>query len=290
MVADRDLAQISGDPIGGLLPSRIGPYAVEALIGTGGMAFVLRVRDEHGTARAMKVLRTGSATQVARFEAEGIAMDQFTHPHVPAVHDFGYDAARRVHYLVQELAERGSASDAVNARGPLPPHEVAVWVIQALCALDAVHARGIVHRDVKPGNLLLTGDGRVLLGDFGIASVPGFEIPVPDGSILGSPAFMPPEQQERPNDASPGIDLYAAGATLYALATRTRPVGLSEAGADDPTWTALPHGLRHVTIKATRADPAERYATAREMAADLVPLLPAGFLDDHPHLARWLAA
>jgi serine/threonine protein kinase len=275
-------------PSRGGLPARIGRYTVLGPLGLGGMALVLRVRcDKTGELRAMKVLQSRSATHLARFEAEALVMESLVHPHVPRVYDFGYDAVLGLYYLVMELA-CGSAAEVCRSGRLMPSSRPATWVIQALCALSAAHERGIVHRDVKPSNLLLADDDRALLADFGIARMAGVTPRTAPDAVLGSPPYMAPEQREDPDEVGPEADLYGAGATLFYLSGRSCPDHLWMAREEDPCWDIVPEVVRAVSFRATRPDPADRYLSAREMAHELAPLVPRHVWSSQPHLVRWL--
>jgi len=175
----------------------------------------------------------------------------------------------------------------VLAHGPLPLHVAAGWLVGVLCALSTAHGRGIVHRDVKPANVLIRGDGRALLADFGIMRTPDGDLPVGAGA-LGTPSYMPPEQRLCADDVGPESDVYAAGATLFALLTARKPFGLADALRGDERWELLPAELRPVVFRATRRLDADRYASARTMALALSPFVRPAQWAAEPHLAAWL--
>lgn len=268
-----------------------GRWRLQEVVGRGGMATVFRARDERsGEVVAVKVLRREHADprRVARFALEAVIMRFLDHPNVPAVLEMGHDDAAGFHYVVMAYAERGSASEVLRAEGPLPADVVAGWMVCVLCALEAAHERGIVHRDVKPANVLVRADGTALLTDFGIVRTPAGDLPVDAGGALGTPSFMAPEQRRCPDDVGPECDLYAVGATLYVLVTGRTAYGLSEAERGDARWHLLPEGLQDIVFRAMRRDEADRWHHARAMATALAPFVPARVWIAAPHLARWL--
>ncbi|HND28768.1 MAG TPA: serine/threonine-protein kinase, partial [Myxococcota bacterium] len=266
----------------GALPERIGGrYEVRDRIGSGGAATVFRVYDPVlRVTRALKLLhgQTGSVQQ-ARLEQEARIMVRLDHPHVLRVHELGMDQGRS--FVVMDLAD-GSLQDRLEQEGPLRPSEVISVGIQLLSALSAAHAAGVTHRDIKPHNLLFCG-GRVVLADFGIASVADdLSVHTRTGMMMGSLAYMPPEQRLDARAAGPRSDLYAVGSTLYALLTGGNPVDLFAAPPSSPRWLGIPPPLLPILQRACAYEPSARYADAAELAealkqaAPLVGELPAG--------------
>ena len=188
------------------LPGRVlaGRYELRWVLGAGGMATVYLASDRVlRRPVAVKVLDPSHArdpSSVERFRAEARTAAGLSHPNVVAVFDSGSDDG--VHYLVMEHVPGPSLAELLRREGPLPPRRVAELGLQVCAALHAAHARGVVHRDVKPGNLLLGGDGRVKVTDFGIAKAAAAPGLTTDGVVVGSPAYMVPEQAKgRPVDA-----------------------------------------------------------------------------------------
>ncbi|MFF5970700.1 protein kinase [Streptomyces sp. NPDC012769] len=205
-----------------------GRYRLTHLLGQGGMGAVWRAHDEQlGRDVAVKELRLpehlGQAERenwIARLDREARAAARLKHPGIITVHDriAGPDGRP---WIVMELVDGGSLADLVDARGALPPRQVADIGGQVAAALDAAHRMGITHRDIKPANILLEGD-RVVLTDFGIAALEGDATLTATGMIMGTPAYMAPEQV-RGLPATAESDLWSLGATLYAAVEGRAP-------------------------------------------------------------------
>lgn len=268
-----------------------GRFDLLAPVGRGGMAYVYRAQDlQTGEMVAVKVLRSelsGRMRVVERLAAEAVTMTLLNHPNTVQVRAMGIDHEQGILYIAMEWIPGGSLLDAL-AGGPIPLPIVARWGIEVLCALDAAHARGIIHRDVKPANILLGADGRALLTDFGVALVPDVDGDRESEGLLGTYAYMAPEQQQLASAVGPSADLYAMAATLYALCTSESAAGLSLREGDDLKWSLVPAPLRDILFRATRPSPEARYANAREMALALVPIADPGALASQEHLGRWL--
>ncbi|MFG3114935.1 serine/threonine-protein kinase [Streptomyces sp. NPDC048197] len=203
-----------------------GRYRVTDRIGRGGMGVVCRAVDEVlGREVAVKVLRAytdASAPELAdlrtRMQREARAAARIRHSGVVTVHDVIDEAGRPV--IVMELVDGPSLDDALEERGPLDPREIARIGAQVMDALDAAHQVGVLHRDVKPGNVLLDRTGRVVLTDFGIASIeaPGDGATTNltrSGELVGSIDYLPPERAQG-QDPTPASDIWSLGMTLYA--------------------------------------------------------------------------
>ncbi|MFZ3500003.1 serine/threonine-protein kinase [Streptomyces sp. 5.8] len=199
-----------------------GRYELAELIGAGGMGEVWRGRDlslERDV--AVKVIaRPGDDQLALRLRSEARAAARLSDPHVVAVHDVGEGDVdgRTVVFLVMELVD-GLPLDA--ARGPAAVEDVVRWGVQICEGLQAAHTAGIVHRDIKPGNLLLTAKGRIKICDFGIARESGTRGLTATGAVIGTLAYMAPEQARGEHDAR--TDLYALGCVLYELLTGEPP-------------------------------------------------------------------
>ncbi|WP_307861994.1 serine/threonine-protein kinase [Nocardioides sp. SYSU D00065] len=250
-----------------------GRYVLLDQVGTGGMGSVWRARDARtGRVVAVKVLGRHSAALLARFVREQAI--RVRHPHVVAPH--GWAAEDDLVVLAMELVPGGSVADLLREHGPLDAGTAGVLVEQLLMGLAAVHAAGLVHRDVKPANLLLeaTGDGppHLRLGDFGVAA------PIADRRFttvpgaIGTDGYMAPEQA-RGAPPEPTQDLYAVGRVALELVTGLPPPGQREIGS---------HPLRPLVDRLLVADPEQRIATA-EAALRLLRRL---HLPDahHPHV------
>lgn len=259
-----------------------GRYEILEPVGTGSVATVFRAHD-HQRQRtcAIKLLLPSAARSPKtrrRFLAEATTMAELDHPNVVSVTDVGAEGGPL--YFVMELARGGSLSDVLRAHGARAPREALALMFQALQGLSHAHTQGVVHRDIKPHNMLLAqpiqagpaGPGprqQIKLTDFGIAKrtagLHGLHI-TSTGDTLGTLAYMSPEQRNDPRNAGPRSDLYGVGATLYRLVTGRRPFDLAVASDPAAVLQPLPRPLRSLLQIATATDPAERYPTAEAMA------------------------
>lgn len=248
------------------------------MLGRGGMGEVRAGHDQRlGRDVAVKVLRPDMAGDPAvreRFGHEARLAARLVHPHVVAVFDTGEHDG--VPFLVMERLSGRTLADEI-ASGPLEAETVRAIGLQVLDALGAAHAAGLVHRDVKPGNVLAATPGNWKVGDFGIAKSievgdPGLTLA---GLIVGTPAYLAPERLAG-GPATVATDLYAAGAVLYEALTGRRPVDPAVAPAAMLTATPtpltvlrpdLPPGLAGAVAGAMERDPARRYTSAAQMAA-----------------------
>ena len=265
-----------------------GRYRVEAEIGRGGMARVYRGTDTVlGRTVAIKVLETEQAadpTFVDRFRREARAAAGLNHHGVVSVFDTGSDDG--VHYIVMEYVHGRTLAQVVAEDGPLPPELAAAIAASVAEALAFAHAEGLVHRDVKPANIMLTDSGRVKVMDFGIARVVSAHTLTQTATVFGTAAYLSPEQAqgERVDGRS---DVYALGVVLYEMLTGRAPFA-----ADSPVALAFKHihedppppssqrrgitpGLEAVVMRALAKDRAARYQGAAEMAAALAPFAAA---------------
>jgi Tol biopolymer transport system component len=268
----------------------LGPYKVLALLGAGGMGEVYRARDSRlGRDVALKVLspRLAATPEVrARFEREARTISQLNHPHICTLHDIGHHEG--LDYLVMELVEGENLARRLE-KGPLPVTEVLALGTQIADALDKAHRAGVVHRDLKPGNIMLTPSG-VKLMDFGLARAslltpaagaltesPTMSRPLTaEGTIVGTFQYMAPEQLEG-KEADVRADIWALGCVLYEMATGRRAFeGDSQASLiaaimdrEPPTITELkpmsPPALDHLVKRCLAKDPAERWQSARDV-------------------------
>jgi eukaryotic-like serine/threonine-protein kinase len=267
------------DLVGETLSER---YRVVARIAGGGMGEVYRGHDLLlDRTVAIKVLMPSLASDpdlVGRFRAEARAAARLNHPNVVAVHDWGSQDVR-TYYMVMEYVAGTDLRDVLVGRGPLDPAQ-AVDVVASVCdALDAAHRTGLVHRDVKPENVLIARDGTVKVADFGIAAVADAERTLPGGGILGTLRYLSPEQAAG-GDASAASDIWSAGALLYELLIGTPPQGgtgaeLLNRRATEPITAPstlepeLPETLDDIVVRACALDPEERFASAGGMAVAL---------------------
>ncbi|MFE7212561.1 protein kinase [Streptomyces sp. NPDC057611] len=252
----------------GLLLS--GRYRLADAIGSGGMGRVWRAHDEvlhravaiKELTAALYVAESDQEVLLARTRAEARAAARINHSAVVTVHDVLEHDGRP--WIVMELVEGRSLADALKERDRLDPAEAARIGIWVLRALRAAHAAGVLHRDVKPGNVLLGQDGRVLLTDFGIAQIEGDTTITRTGEVVGSVDYLAPERV-RGHDPGPASDLWALGATLYTAVEglspfrRTSPLSTMQAVVDEEPREPRHAGpLAPVITALLRKDPAER--------------------------------
>ena len=252
-----------------------GRYHVERVIGVGGSATVLLVQDTRmRVQRAIKLLQPQIArvsTHRARFMAEAHAQAKLQHPNILMVHDAIEDAQGV--YLVMEYAENGSLGDRVDTSGPMPVEEVLDVGVRVGGALAVAHASGLVHRDIKPANILVDRHGTYKLADFGIALDLGrAEGLTHTAMIMGTWAYMPPEQRQNSHEVDPRSDLYAFGVTLYALVVGRSSANLHNQEGWEAAYAGVPPALAKILQRATRYDPEDRYARVTDMVADLARL------------------
>ncbi|HEU5002079.1 MAG TPA: PASTA domain-containing protein [Actinomycetota bacterium] len=261
------------------LPDMIaGRYQVAARIGGGGMGEVYRARDTNlGRPVAVKVLPAALAARpgfVERFRTEAHAAGRLQHPNVVTLYDSGTDEGS--YFMVMEYVRGPTLRQILAERRRLEPAQAAAVVDQLLAALEAAHGAGLVHRDVKPENVLVTASGQVKVTDFGIARIS--EIDPNTGELVGTAAYAAPEQIR--GDAVDGrADLYATGCLLYELLCGAPPFEGNVAHVlQEHLHTAVPAPsieapdaapLDGVVAGATKIDPAERYTSAGAMRADL---------------------
>jgi len=263
-----------------ILPPR---YRSPRRIAAGGMGEIYRATDVSlGRAVAVKVLSARYALNEAirgRFTREALAAARLSgEPYVVTVFDVGEHAERP--YIVMEYLGGGSLEDRLRDQGAQDPGQALDWLEQAATAIDAAHRHGVVHRDVKPGNLLLDRNGNVHVADFGIASAAGMDALTLTGTVLGTAGYLAPEQAQG-DHATPASDRYALAVVAYELLSGRRPFEsdsiTAEAAAhvheEVPPISALgiglPAELDAVFRRALAKDPSQRYETAAELVAAL---------------------
>ncbi|MER6061656.1 protein kinase [Streptomyces sp. NPDC001792] len=247
-----------------------GRYRLADSIGSGGMGRVWRAHDEvlHRTVAvkeltaALYVSDSDRSVLLARTRAEARAAARINHSAVVTVHDVLEHDGRP--WIVMELVEGNSLADAVKERGRVEPGEAARIGLWVLRALRAAHSAGVLHRDVKPGNVLLGRDGRVLLTDFGIAQIEGDSTITRTGEVVGSVDYLAPERV-RGHDPGPSSDLWALGATLYTAVEgrspfrRTSPLTTMQAVVEEEAAQPQYAGpLGPVITALLQKDPAHR--------------------------------
>jgi len=238
--------------------STLAGYRLDALIARGGMGVVYRATQlALERAVALKVIAphlAGDSGFRERFLRESRLAARLEHPGVVPVYDAREEDGELI--VAMRLIEGGNLKQRIAARGTLPPAEAVALLGQVAEALDAAHAAGIVHRDVKPHNVLLEGD-RAYLTDFGLAKALGESGVLSGASIAGTAEYMSPEQW-RGRDVGPAADVYSLGCVLYEAVTGIAPFA-RRAGEAEPE---MPRGLDAVIERAVAKDPAERYPSA----------------------------
>jgi serine/threonine protein kinase len=244
---------------------RLGPYEILAFVGAGGMGEVWKARDTR-LDRVVAVKRL-KGEYSARFEHEARAIAALNHPHICQIHDVGPD------YLVLEYVEGEPLC------GPLSPQETVRLAIQIASALEEAHARGILHRDLKPGNILVTAKGTAKLLDFGLAKLMTHsEAEVTktlEGTVMGTAAYLAPEQAEaKPVDAR--SDIFSFGAVLYELLSGRRAFHGANTIATiaailhkEPAPLEAPATLQQIVIRCLAKSPGQRYQTMAELRETL---------------------
>ncbi|MEV7318915.1 serine/threonine-protein kinase [Streptomyces sp. NPDC093970] len=247
-----------------------GRYRLAEIIGSGGMGRVWRAHDEvlhravaiKELTAALYVSEGDQAVLLARTRAEARAAARINHSAVVTVHDVLEHDGRP--WIVMELVEGHSLADAVKEQGRIEPREAARIGLWVLRALRAAHGAGVLHRDIKPGNVLLGRDGRVLLTDFGIAQIEGDTTITRTGEVVGSVDYLAPERV-RGHDPGPSSDLWALGATLYTAVEgrspfrRTSPLTTMQAVVEDEATEPRNAGpLEPVITALLRKDPDQR--------------------------------
>ncbi|MDI9883196.1 serine/threonine-protein kinase [Streptomyces sp. HNM0645] len=263
-----------------------GRYLLLARLGEGGMGVVWRARDELLAREvAVKEVRAPAGLGTAevrrlytRLEREGWAAARISHRNVVTVYDVAVQDGRP--WIVMEFVRGLSLSDALAAEGPMAPQRAARIGAEVLTALRAAHGAGVLHRDVKPGNVLLGNDGRVVLTDFGIASVEGTSGLTLTGELVGSPEFLAPERALG-RTPGPASDLWSLGVLLYAAVEgrspfrKDTPLGTLRAVVDEePPAPRRAGALEPVIAGLLRKEPAERMSA--EEAERLLRVVGAG--------------
>jgi serine/threonine-protein kinase len=204
----------------------VGRYRVEGRLGVGGMSTVQLAFDERLERYvAIKLLAEHLAddpTFVSRFRREALSAARLVHPNIVQVFDFGFDERQRQHFIVMEHVRGQSCAELLRDHGRMDVEQAVDVITQACRGLDYAHRNGVVHRDVKPGNLLVSDSGVVKLADFGIARATDQSSITQVGSVLGTAAYLAPEQA-RGEDAGPRADLYSLGVVAYQLLTDRLP-------------------------------------------------------------------
>ena len=262
-----------------------GRYRIQRIIGLGGMAVVFEAEDllMHRTV-AVKMLKEGvgdDATSVKRFINESKAVSMLSHPNIVSIYDVS--VREDLKYIVMGHIRGITLKNYMSRKGKLPVREAVSFTEQILRALDHAHSKGIIHRDIKPQNIMLLKNGMIKVADFGIAKLPSAETVTVTDKAIGTVYYISPEQASgKPID--PRSDLYSVGVMLYEMVTGTLPFS-----ADSPVSVALmqihntprppralcpelPLGLQQIILRAMEKDPDRRYQSAREMLRHIVAL------------------
>jgi eukaryotic-like serine/threonine-protein kinase len=258
-----------------------GRYRIQRKLGAGGMADVYLAEDQElGRRVAIKILNGRHANDgqfIERFRREAKNAAALNHPNIVSIYDRG--EAEDTYYIAMEFLDGRSLKELIVSRGAAPVNVAIEYARQILAALRFAHRHGIVHRDIKPHNVLVDGDGRVKVTDFGIARA-GTSQMTETGSIVGTAQYLSPEQA-RGGEVDPRSDLYSLGVVLYELLTGKTPFE-----GDTPVEVAMKHlsnppkppsklrpdvspDLDMVVLRALAKDPDDRYQNADEMEADL---------------------
>jgi serine/threonine-protein kinase len=270
-------------PKGELLSDR---YEIEDRLGSGGMSSVFRATDTIlERTVAVKILAEHLSDDerfVARFRREALAVAKLVHPNIVQVYDTGIEGDQ--HYIVMEYVKGKSGAQLLQSNGRLDTDSAVEVAVQACAGLDYAHRHGIIHRDVKPGNLMILGgpagggsDMTVKLADFGIARAEAQSRITQVGSVVGTAAYLAPEQA-RGDEATPSSDVYSLGVVLYQFLTGRLPyegASLAELAVRQQSEQPLPpssysddvpQSVDDAVLVALESDPANRFAAAGELA------------------------
>ena len=296
----RDLSSASSSPE---MVSRLGGYKILSELGAGGMGSVYLAKqislDRSCALKTIKAQWAKNPRVIARFIREAYAAAQLTHHNVVQIYDLGQDSG--INFFSMELVSGGSLDDQLKAKGKLPPKLAATLILQAARGLKFAHDHGMVHRDIKPGNLMMTTDGLVKVADMGLVKTTSAEdLPVEDkadvqsmmiasarsqvtglGSSMGTPAYMSPEQSMDATNVDKRADIYSLGCTFYALLTGKPPFDgntllevISKHRAEkivrpERIISGLPTALGDIIEKMTEKKPDDRYQDMEEVVHDL---------------------
>ena len=263
---------------------RIGAFRLKSELGRGGMGIVFRAWDESlSRTVALKVLRPehASSSDRLRLVREAQLASQFHHEHAVMIYSI-VDEPDQSPYLVMEYVDGPALSELTGLKERPGPREVAALTAQVADALAAAHGAGLIHRDVKPGNILIElATGRPKLTDFGVARMQGGQTLLTRvGFVAGTPGYMSPEQARGDSPLDARTDIYSLGVTLYESLTGVPPfqgsphLVLRQIIEEDPRpprqqSDSVPRGLETICLKAMAREPSRRYQTAADMAADL---------------------
>ena len=272
-----------------------GDYELQREIARGGMGVVYKARQvKLNRPVALKMILAGNLAgeaEIRRFYLEAEAAANLNHPGIVPIFEVGQHEGQ--HFFSMGFVEGQSLAHRV-ATGPLPPREAASVIVQIAEAVQYAHENDVIHRDLKPGNVLLDAQGHPKVTDFGLAKkLRSDSALTASGQIMGTPSYMSPEQAQARADVGPLADVYSLGAILFCLLTGRPPFQaanvmetLKQVVEQDPPAprtlnAAIPLDLETIALKCLRKEPHRRYGSARELAEDLIR-----FLADKPILAR----
>ncbi len=266
-----------------LLHQKIGAYYLEAIVGSGGMAVVYRARHEQHGSVALKVLfppPNAGADLLARFEREARTVARLRHPAIVRVLEAGQAGGRA--YLAMPLVEGESLADRLARSGALDEATAVDIAWQIADALDYAHRQGVIHRDVKPSNILLTREGRAVLTDFGVALALDDPTLTRTGHTIGTPAYMAPEQASGDRPVDGRADLYALGVVLYHMVAGRPPfrgatphvlhAHVYEPPPAPSRLARVSPGLEAIILKALAKEAEQRFQTGAALALALARL------------------
>jgi len=271
-----------------LTGKQFGPYRIVAALGEGGMAAVYKAyqpaMDRYVALKVLPRHFAGDPQFVARFQREAKVLAKLQHPHILPVHDFGQ--AEGYTYIVMPNVQTGTLAGLLTGQA-LPLPQIHALVSQVGTALEYAHGRGLIHRDVKPSNILIDESGNTLLTDFGLARIlEGADTLTATGAIMGTPAYMSPEQGlgEKIDQRS---DIYSLGVVLYEMATgrvpfeAETPMAVVIKHINDPlpmprkVNPALPDTVERVILRCLAKSPADRFKSAADLVAKLTEAVAA---------------
>jgi len=266
----QDPTHVAEELVPGFRPGqKLGNYVIEAFLGSGGMAVVFRGTQLSLNRRvAIKVLPKHFVKKkvfVERFESEAAVLASLNHPNIVSVIDRGVE--HDTYFIVMEHIEGGTLKDRLASTEGLIPDEICNITQQALRGLEYAHRHGVVHRDIKPGNIMINHENVVKIADFGLAHLAkthgGLDV-TREGQSMGTVKYMAPEQLTSAKRVDGRADVYAVAVCLYEMLTGKLPLGTFKMPSEhnpelDARWD-------DVIVKALRMDPDERYASAAEMA------------------------
>jgi serine/threonine-protein kinase len=264
-----------------LVGQQLGPYTLERLLGQGGFAWAFVGRERDGTPVAIKVLKpryAGDPQFESRFRNESETAAKLEHPNIIRIRSVSKTGGH-VYFTMDLCAD--SLSARIAREGPLPEGDIVRIARDIVAALDFAHRQGVIHRDLKPDNVLIRSDGAAVLTDFGIArAVSGYTASTGVNMTIGTPHYLSPEQaQGRPLD--PRVDFYALGVTLYKAATGDVPFSssdwfeLARMHVEDPPPSPrrkrpeLSRKFERIVLKCLAKHADDRYANAGALLADL---------------------